>query len=211
MAQGPPAPAAATKKAPVATIRSVRVVRDTDGPAIEILSTGAVIPTIQKLEDPIRLVIDVPNSRVGALRKRVDFRSEKISGIRVDQYQNDPPVTRVVVDLSQPSGFTWDASGNRLMVRLRPAEEAAKPIEPPKVAGISAAPQPAVVPISPGSSGAVVLAGNRISAGSSITAGADAALLHLARGGEVRVCPGTTVSVTPSQNGHDLMLGMSTG
>src|SRR5690242_10130900 len=81
---------------------------------------------------------------------------------------------------------------------------------PPKVAGISAAPQPAVVPISPGSSGAVVLAGNRISAGSSITAGADAALLHLARGGEVRVCPGTTVSVTPSQNGHDLMLGMST-
>jgi hypothetical protein len=61
--------------------------------------------------------------------------------------------------------------------------------------------------------GAVVLAagGTQVLSGSSVSAGDAAALLKLARGGEVRVCPRTSISVSTSAGGRDLQLGMGTG
>ncbi len=61
--------------------------------------------------------------------------------------------------------------------------------------------------------GSVLLAGGgtRVMSGSSVAAGEAAALLKLARGGEVRVCPRTTLSVSTSSGGRDLMLAMGEG
>jgi hypothetical protein len=53
--------------------------------------------------------------------------------------------------------------------------------------------------------------GTQIQSGSSVSAGDAAAVLKLARGGEVRVCPKTTVSVSSSSNGRDLLWGMNDG
>ena len=61
--------------------------------------------------------------------------------------------------------------------------------------------------------GSVVLAasGAQVMSGSSVTAGTAAASLRLARGGEVRICPGTSVSVSASPSGRELMMSLSTG
>jgi hypothetical protein len=193
------------------SIKSFRVVQEKDGPAIEILSTKPLIPSIRALSDPPRLVIDLPNARLATRQKRVSVQANQISTLRADQFQHNPPVARIVVDLLGPRAYTWAAAGNRLVVHLGktpPAAADKSPFQPPSVPSLTSAPQPVAAVRA---SGPLAVAGNGLASGSSITAGADTAVLNLARGGEVHVCPGTTVSVTPSQNGHNVMLGVNTG
>ena len=200
----PPSPGA------VAVIRSVKVIHSKEGFGIEIISDHPIAAMAQKLELPPRLVVDLPNSNFSLPRKRWAVSSDQISAVRVDQYQSTPPITRVVVDLLKPSDYRLDNANSRLVIRLRPLPEeegSALPSVPAFTSGV----QPVAVPMTPGNSGAVVMAGSRMATGSSLTAGVDTAILRLQRGGEVHVCPGTTVSVTSSQNGNELMLGMSTG
>jgi hypothetical protein len=108
-------------------------------------------------------------------------------------------------------GYSSDGSGPRLLVHMHPMSEARRKIETPSVSAFTKGAASVFVPVGAGSSGAVIEAGSRSSSGSTVTASSDTTILRLTRGGEVRVCPKTTLSVTPSQNGRDLMLGMSTG
>lgn len=199
---------------PPRTIQSVRIIHEKGAPAVEIVSSGAVIPEIQSLESPPRLVIDLPNSRLGSTQNRIPVKRENILAIRVRQYQSNPPVTRIVLDLLSPYGHSWDGAGNRLLVRLKPPEPAAVAKVPAAEAqgasGFSLTSDAVVVPVA-GSSGGTVMAGSRLENGSTVTAGSDTTILRLPHGGEVHVCPGTTISVTPSQSKRDLMFGMSTG
>jgi hypothetical protein len=61
--------------------------------------------------------------------------------------------------------------------------------------------------------GSVVLAasGTSVLSGSEISAGQSAATLKLQRGGELRICPRTSLSVNTSPTGGELMIGFNTG
>lgn len=61
--------------------------------------------------------------------------------------------------------------------------------------------------------GAVMLsaASTRLMSGSSVTAGLSNTSVRLLRGGELRVCQGSSVSLTSSANGAQIMVGMSSG
>src|ERR1700733_4505322 len=141
-----------TTDAPV-VVRSVRVV---PGPVVEILSSRPLVPVIRSLENPPRLVIDLPNADVPPDLPNVDLSSadlesksngirlpsQEIRRVRVSNYQNTPPVTRVVLDLVTPLGNTWDAAGNRLMIRLHPSDASSRP---PTVAAFSKGSRPVAV------------------------------------------------------------------
>lgn len=187
-----------------AMVLSVRLFNEETGPAVEIVMSQPVVPQIEKVEAPPRLVIDLPYSTV-AKRKRITYTGQELSGVRVDQYKVDPPVVRVVVDLLTAVTYSLDSQGNHFVVHMQ--TEHAPATAPAFTKGV----EPAVVPVAPGNSGTVMEAGTQLEGGSSISAGAETAILHLKRGGEVHVCPGTTISVTSSQGGGQLMLGMSTG
>jgi hypothetical protein len=223
-ASGAAKPKSSPAKPEITVVTSVRVVVERGVPALEILSTRPAVPSIQFLDSPPRLVIDLLHAQMGLEQKKIDVQQKNVQqenvqqqnivGIRAEQLQKDPPVARIVLDLLAPYSYTWDEAGNRLMVRLKASEDVnarskKSPLQTPRELSLSPA-APAIVPVS-GGGGEVTLAGSRIAAGSSLTTGPDTAVLKLSRGGEIRLCPRTTVSVTPSKNKKDLMLGMSTG
>ncbi|HWR36168.1 MAG TPA: hypothetical protein VN622_09895 [Clostridia bacterium] len=57
----------------------------------------------------------------------------------------------------------------------------------------------------------VVSGGTQVLSGSQVAAGVSTAVLRLARGGEIRICPGTSVAIAASVNGSKLMLSLNTG
>ena len=194
---------------PLAAVEAVKVKAENDGAILEVISSKPIAPEIQTIENPLRLVIDLPGSTLSTPKRRIPFRNAQIKDVRLSQHQTKPAVTRIVIDLAAPVQCTWKASGATLNIRIKPDESANA--KPPTVSTAVPATRPVAVPYAPGASGALVEAGSRVANGSSITAKDQTAVLRLTRGGEVRVCPGTTLSVATSTGGDDLMLGMNTG
>jgi hypothetical protein len=201
-----------------AAIARVRILVNQDSPAVEITADRPVTPMITKLDGPPRLMIDLPNALMSVESKQIDVQSDRLSSVHLEQYRRVPPTVRVILNLLKPSDYTSSDVGNVLTVRVMgPLESGATPPEATarnsasNPMTITRGVMPAGAPGNPPPSGAIMYAGRAVTTGSSVTAGSDTAVLRLGRGGEVHVCPGTTVSVTTSPSGHDVMLGMSTG
>ncbi len=82
-------------------------------------------------------------------QKRIDVQADQISSIRANQFQENPPIARVVVDLLAPRTYTWDAAGNRLVVHLgkNPKESNSSPFQPPTTPSLTSAPPPVVASV----------------------------------------------------------------
>jgi type IV pilus assembly protein PilQ len=130
---------------PVSHIRDISVSHDRQGPSVEITGNGPLTAKTMKLKGPDRLVVDIPNSVLEGRPREIAVNGKEVKAVRAARYQDAPPVTRVVVDLTGMREFDVVPAGNRLVVKLRqtparsPADEKALPVTAVAAANISAA------------------------------------------------------------------------
>jgi AMIN domain len=191
----------------VAIVSRVKVSLEKDSLAIEVVSTRPVRPEITRTSDPPCLSINISNARISVRHKQIPVQSPIVGAMHLDQLVRTPPAVRILLDERKPLSYTWDAAGNRLTIHLKEKSEEASAL-PPSVPALVADPNPVAVPFS--TTGSLVFA-DRQPSGSSFSANFATETLRLSRGGEVRLCPGTTVSMVRQKTGPDLMLAMGVG
>lgn len=82
---------------------------------IKLLGDGVFQPKDFVLENPPRVVVDLPGVRNEVRRRTIPVKGGLVSRVRVAQFQKEPDlVTRVVVDLARPMPHVVKADGERL-------------------------------------------------------------------------------------------------
>jgi type IV pilus assembly protein PilQ len=129
-------------------IRHIAVSRGANGMEISISPKTATPAIATALSGPDRLVIDLPNAIPAVRTKQILVNSPDVKDVRVSRYQENPPVTRVVVDLAGAHDFQLVPGDQDLVVKLHATEFAkaapAAEVNPSSTIA-SVAPQKAVV------------------------------------------------------------------
>jgi hypothetical protein len=134
------------------------------GTAIEIeihTSGAAVSPNTQAITGPDRIVVDFPGALPASELHALKINRGPLKGIRSGLFFNDPPITRIVLDLREPQPYQILPIPNGVVVRLGPASTATK---------VASAPPPATPTIGGGHLTAV----SKVSAQPAVGVGATA-------------------------------------
>ncbi len=157
--QAPAEPAAANAASLPEADRLVSVDVAQDGSAVDIKADGTPRYKYFTMKNPDRIVVDLLGVRRGRVPSHVEGAGA-IQRVRIGIHKNDPPVTRVVLDMKKAvSPVSVDSSGASVVVRLNadtrrasadqaPKGESAdsKRVPTPDMAQAKAAPAPAPVP-----------------------------------------------------------------
>ena len=110
---------------PVARVNSVTVTGASGIVDVEIAASQSLPMRSQVATAPDRLILDFPNALPGSdLRNQAINRGE-VKGIRVGLFAQNPPVTRVVVDLKSAQPYRIYPSGKTVIVKLLTGEQQA--------------------------------------------------------------------------------------
>lgn len=88
--------------------------------AVILETSGRIMYSTMLLQEPDRLVIDFPNTIFRANRNKVEVNNNNIIRVRASQFEVQPCISRVVLDLESPSGYSisYDEEKQQLKVSM---------------------------------------------------------------------------------------------
>jgi type IV pilus assembly protein PilQ len=120
------------------TISHVAVAQGSNG--LEIVVDGASSAKATKLTGPDRIVLDIANAVPGPATHNIPVNGSDVKGVRVGRFQDDPPVTRIVIDLVASRNFEVVPGEKKFTVHVMGTTTAAPKSEPQPMKPASQAP-----------------------------------------------------------------------
>ncbi|HLO08936.1 MAG TPA: AMIN domain-containing protein, partial [Terriglobales bacterium] len=102
----------------LATLESVKVTSTAKGITVVVEASQSVAVRSQVITDPDRLIMDFPNSQPAGGLHTTLLNQGDVKGYRVARYSENPPTTRVVIDLNSPQHYQIFPDGKTVIVNL---------------------------------------------------------------------------------------------
>ena len=130
------------------------MVKSADSVQIEISSSEAVTPKVEKLKSPDRIAVTFPETSVASAQSKIAVDAGGVKGVRIGMDGKTPPTTSVVVDLEKSLSYeltgaagkairTLHTQGGTEAAAMSPAKTAA-----PAAKVVAKASTPAPAPVS---------------------------------------------------------------
>ena len=111
-------PASPQAAAQTARVQRVALLKSSPSTEIEIQTSRRLIPLTQVLTDPDRLVIDFSGAVPSPEIRTITVNNSGVKEVRVGSVTDNPPITRVVIDLKSPLSFQLVPSAHSVIVKI---------------------------------------------------------------------------------------------
>ncbi|GBD25906.1 hypothetical protein HRbin30_01233 [bacterium HR30] len=100
------------------SLEGIEIERDSTPPRLVIRTSAPARPRTFRQETTDRFYLDLPGVRPGTVPKTMEGDGSWIRQVKIGASHSDPPVTRVVVDLYQPTAYKVTTKGNETVISL---------------------------------------------------------------------------------------------
>lgn len=100
------------------TVRQVMVREVGETIEVEIQTSAPVSPDTQAISGPDRIVVDFPGAQPSAALRALKVNRGRLKGVRSGLFFSNPPITRIVLDLTGPQAYQISSTGNATVVKL---------------------------------------------------------------------------------------------